>query len=309
MSELHRDELSAVIDAAVDAGLALPHRRRLLLEHLPLELLARASTAATPRDTLRSDLQLLKMQAQTELLPLWLETASRLAGAHPAADTIRTAREHLLRRLPHLHRGLSVRVSGPPDPRSLAEVQQCHEVIVDQFWRCGRADEVHLELHVGVESAPPLRHSAPQILHLASHTESCGPDWLRRIGRWFPLDTAPLIAPVIVIMLRWDSGCVISGSAIAAAPFARHFYPALCAGASIAGAFEAGRAAVPDDKDPLTLQGEPASRAAILLPRHPAPHDAPASRQALAREAIQRLRGSARMGITTAEVLAMTRDV
>lgn len=313
---LEPEEFDALVELAADGGLAQPERRDMLLRHLPHELHA-ARPAPTARDTMLSDLTALAaLPPRPALLPLWIEMASQLATPRPASRELRELRDRVLHRAPIRRApGLSVRIHAPADERGLATTQRLHAIIARELWRSGRAADVRLELQHGPRVSAPTDPNCPQILHLTPRDDEPRPSWLELVAGWLPALDLPTRSPAIIAFEPADAPGALRGEACAiwlptdlALPFATPFYESLCAGGSIAGAFEASRAALGASESQMSLHGAPAARAAILLPRPLTPAEDIVAREARAREAIERLRGSARAGFTTAELLAHTRD-
>ena len=98
MRDLSR-ELDEVYATAIQAGLADPSRRDLLLAWLPTGLTTELKQVSTPAHQLRADLQALlqhELTYRTPALTTWLENAERLTDYLPGVPSVFAAMRRTL---------------------------------------------------------------------------------------------------------------------------------------------------------------------------------------------------------------------
>lgn len=97
---LIRDDLKRIFETALDAGLADPQRRSLLLAWIPKAVVGGLSTLSRPADQLMSDLEaLLRLEQQrVPALSIWLENAERLTDYLPGIPGVFAAMRRKLTR-------------------------------------------------------------------------------------------------------------------------------------------------------------------------------------------------------------------
>lgn len=85
---LNRDEYDAVYAAALDAGLADPQRRSLLLAWIPGDVVGALERLAAPAEQLKSDLRRLNGLESAEALITWLKNAAGLVSYLPSKKAL-----------------------------------------------------------------------------------------------------------------------------------------------------------------------------------------------------------------------------
>lgn len=177
---LNRDEYEAVCAAALEAGLADPQRRSLLLAWIPGDVVGALDRQSAPANQLKSDLEKLNGLESAEALITWLKNAAGLVSYLPSKKALFEQTAQRLAKSPKAVTPSTPPPAGPQriqffsaSPTTLDSLQYGRELrlIRERLLRHNGRLEVGT-IHPGAtlrRFQEWLRDDTPSIIHLSCH--------------------------------------------------------------------------------------------------------------------------------------------